>query len=108
MKFIDARPFSDPEAAARKLMEIANAAEAVQDGRIHIEKINGPFQHTEGVSPAKYGAGMKLAIEAPPARSRTGQQWKSGALTLASFKDGVLRSKSCPHDESPLPHRSVR
>jgi len=24
-------------------MEIANATEAVQDGRIHIEKINGPF-----------------------------------------------------------------
>jgi hypothetical protein len=25
MKFVDPRPFADPEAAARKLMEIANA-----------------------------------------------------------------------------------
>jgi len=29
-------PYSDPEKAARKLLKIANAAEAVQDGRIHI------------------------------------------------------------------------
>jgi hypothetical protein len=28
--------------AARKPLEIANATEAVQDGRIHIEKINAP------------------------------------------------------------------
>ncbi len=43
MKLVDSRPFSDPEAAARKLLEIANSVEPVQDGRIHIEKINGPF-----------------------------------------------------------------
>src|SRR5438046_1195335 len=41
MKFIQPRPFTDPEAAARKLMEIANATEAVQDGRIHIERSTG-------------------------------------------------------------------
>jgi hypothetical protein len=35
----------------------------VQDGRIHIEKINGPFLFKEGGSPAEYSAGMKLAIE---------------------------------------------
>jgi hypothetical protein len=34
--------FGKPDAAARKLMELANAVEPVQDGRIHIEKINGP------------------------------------------------------------------
>jgi hypothetical protein len=34
MKFVTARPFTDPDAAARKLVEIANTAEAVQDGRI--------------------------------------------------------------------------
>ncbi len=39
MKFITYRPFADPETAACKLMEIANAVEPVQDGRIHIEKI---------------------------------------------------------------------
>ena len=36
-----------------------NAAEAAQDGRIHIEKINAPFLKGGG-SPAGYGAGLKL------------------------------------------------
>jgi hypothetical protein len=63
MKFVQPRPFADPEAAARKLMEIANSVEPVRDGGIHIEKINGPFLFKEGGSPAEYGAGMKLAIE---------------------------------------------
>jgi hypothetical protein len=40
MKFVPDRPYSDPEKAARKLIEIANAVEAIQDGRIHIEKVN--------------------------------------------------------------------
>jgi hypothetical protein len=40
---------------ARKLLEIANATEVVQDGRIHIEKINQPFLKAGG-SPAEYGA----------------------------------------------------
>ena len=42
-------------------MEIANSVEPVQDGRIHIEKINGPFLYREGGSPAEYSAGMILA-----------------------------------------------
>jgi hypothetical protein len=41
VKYTADRPFADPEKAARKLLEIANTVEAVQDGRIHIEKING-------------------------------------------------------------------
>ena len=40
MKFVQQRSFADPEAAARKLMEIANSVEPVQDGRIHIELIS--------------------------------------------------------------------
>jgi len=43
MKFATARPYADPEAAARKLIELANSVEAVQDGRIFIELLNGPF-----------------------------------------------------------------
>jgi hypothetical protein len=43
MKFIEPRPFADPEVAARRLVELANAFEPVQDGRIYIEKINEPF-----------------------------------------------------------------
>jgi hypothetical protein len=31
-KYVAPRPFADPEIAAQKLMEIANAVEAVQDG----------------------------------------------------------------------------
>ena len=41
-KFIEPSRFTDPDAAARKLVEIANATEAVQDGRIYIERINAP------------------------------------------------------------------
>jgi hypothetical protein len=40
MKFVDRRPFTDPDAAARKLVEIANDVEAVEDGRIFIERVN--------------------------------------------------------------------
>jgi hypothetical protein len=62
MKYTADRPFADPEKAARKLLEIANTVEAVQDGRIHIEKINGPFLFKEGGSAAEYSAGLELAI----------------------------------------------
>jgi hypothetical protein len=48
---------SDPEAAARKLIEIANSVEAVQDGRIHIELINGPFLFDLKGTPAEYAPG---------------------------------------------------
>ena len=63
MKFAPDRPYSDPEKAARKLVEIANDVEAVQDGRIYIELINGPFLFREGATPAEYKAGLELAIE---------------------------------------------
>jgi hypothetical protein len=63
MQFATDRPYADPEAAARKILEIANATPAPQDVRIHIEKINGPFLYEFKGSPAEYGAGLKLAIE---------------------------------------------
>ncbi len=63
MKFAADHPWSDPQKAARKLVEIANDVEAVQDGRIYIELINGPFLFREGATPAEYSAGLKLAIE---------------------------------------------
>ena len=43
MKFVDARPFSDPETAARRLRELANAFEPIQDGRIYVETLTGLF-----------------------------------------------------------------
>jgi len=45
MKFIIDRPFADPEVAARKIVEPANAFEPLQDGGIYIEKINGSEGH---------------------------------------------------------------
>jgi hypothetical protein len=62
MKFVDARPFADPDAAARKIVEIANGIEAVQGGRIHIEKINGPMLYQFKATPAEYKAGLDRAI----------------------------------------------
>ena len=62
MKYVAPRPFADPAVAARKLLEIANATEAVQDGRIHIEKINGPFLFKEGGTPEEYGAALDYAV----------------------------------------------
>ena len=62
MKFVPNRSFPDPEVAARKLMEIANSIEPVQNGRIHIEKVNLPFLSELKGSPVEYGVGLKLAI----------------------------------------------
>ena len=63
MKFATERPYSDPEKAARKIVEIANSVEAVQDGKIYIELINGPFLYREKGTPDEYKAGLDLAIE---------------------------------------------
>jgi hypothetical protein len=62
MKLTTDRPFASPEAAARKLIEIANSIEAGQDGRIYIELINGPFLSELKGSPAEYSAGLRVAI----------------------------------------------
>jgi hypothetical protein len=41
LKFAEQLSYADPEVAMKKLLAIANSVEAIQDGRIHIEKING-------------------------------------------------------------------
>jgi hypothetical protein len=61
MKLTSGRRFSDPDKAARKLIEIASTVEAVQDDRIHIELINLPFLR-EGGSVDEYRAGLDRAI----------------------------------------------
>jgi len=63
MKFAEPRPYADPEKAARRLMEHAQAFEPIHDGRIYIEKINGPFLFQDKATPAEYSAGLKYAIE---------------------------------------------
>jgi hypothetical protein len=62
MKFIEPRPFADPDVAARKIIELANAIEVAEDGRIHIEKINGPMLFQLKATPAEYKAGLDRAI----------------------------------------------
>ncbi|WP_441280002.1 hypothetical protein [Bradyrhizobium sp. 63_E2_N1_3] len=63
MKHTEERPYADPEAAARKLVELAANVEAVQDGRIYIERINSPFLYTLKASGSEFGAGIKYAVE---------------------------------------------
>jgi len=52
MNFATDRPYANPETAARKILEIANATPAPQEGRIHIEKINGPMLYEHKATPA--------------------------------------------------------
>ena len=78
MKFINQRPYADPAVAARKLLEIANATEAPQEDRIHIEKINAPFLFKEGGTPAEYTAGLDLAIA-------RGWLWRHESGTFVTF-----------------------
>jgi hypothetical protein len=61
MKYAADRPLADPDNAARKLVEIANATEPDRDGRIAIELINQPFLSAGG-SPEEYRAGIARAI----------------------------------------------
>jgi hypothetical protein len=62
MKLTTDRSYADPEKAARRLMEHARAFEPIQDGRIYIEKINGPFLFGDKGTPAEYSAGLKYAL----------------------------------------------
>ena len=62
MKLTTDRPLAHPDKAARRLMQYAHAFEAVQDGRIYIEKLNGPFLYVDRDTPEEYGAGLALAI----------------------------------------------
>jgi len=52
---------ADPDLAARKLVEIANGIEAVQDGRIYIELVNAPFLAAGGGC-NDFRAGIERAI----------------------------------------------
>jgi hypothetical protein len=61
MKFVEPSHFNDPDAAARKLVQIANASAKVQDGRIYIELINSPFLK-EGGTPDQFRSALARAI----------------------------------------------
>jgi hypothetical protein len=63
MKFIEPNAFTDPDATARKLLEIANATEPAQDGRIYIELVNAALpkgrRHGRAV-PRRYPEGGRV------------------------------------------------
>jgi hypothetical protein len=77
VKFVTDRPFADPDAAARKLIEIANATEPVQDGRLYIELINAAFFNAGGTL-AEYRAGIERAIA-------MGWLWRHESGTYVKF-----------------------
>jgi hypothetical protein len=77
VKFVTNRQFADPDVVARKLVEIANATEAVQDGRIYIELVNSAFLAAGG-SPAEYRAAVELAIS-------KGWLWRHESGVYAKF-----------------------
>jgi hypothetical protein len=58
-KIAQPRPYANPEAAARKLFEIAHAVEPVQDGRIYIEQIDAQMLYQYKATP-EYEAGLDL------------------------------------------------
>jgi hypothetical protein len=78
-KFVADRPFADPDAAARKIVEIANDVEAVQNGRIYIERINAPFLAAGG-SGEDFCAGIERAIA-------LGWLWCHESGTYVKFTD---------------------
>jgi hypothetical protein len=60
-KFVSDRPLADPDSAARRLIDFANATEAAQDGRIYIELINAQFLKAGGTSD-QFRAALNRAI----------------------------------------------
>jgi hypothetical protein len=79
MKYVKTNSFADPDASARRLVEIANGVEAVQDGRIYIERVNEPFLAAGG-SGEQFRAGIARAIA-------LGWLWRHESGTYVKFTD---------------------
>ena len=79
-KFVAERPLTDPDVAARKIVEIANDVEAVQNGRIYIERVNAPFLAVGGTGD-DFRAGIERAIA-------LGWLWLHESGTYVRFTDG--------------------
>ena len=62
MKSVELNRFTDPDAAARKLVEIANAIEPAQDGRIYIELVNAAFLKAGGTG-EEFRAGIQRSVD---------------------------------------------
>jgi hypothetical protein len=79
MKFVERGRYSDPNDTARKLVEVANGVEAVQDGRIFIELINALFLKAGG-TPDQFRAGIERAVA-------LGWLWRHESGTYVKFSD---------------------
>jgi len=62
-KFVEPRPYANPEAAALKIMEIAYGLGDVWDGRIFTEKLNWPMLMDFGATPAEWRGGIDRAVK---------------------------------------------
>jgi hypothetical protein len=62
MKFVEPSRLTDPDATVRKLLEIANATEPAQDGRIYIELVNAAFLKAGGTA-EQFRAGIQRAVD---------------------------------------------
>ena len=61
MKFKEDRPFATPEAAERKLLELANAIQPDHAGRLSVEIINRQFRDAGGSYEDFYETGRYAA-----------------------------------------------
>jgi hypothetical protein len=86
-------PFADPDATARKLVEIANGVEAVQDGRIYIERVNEPFLAAGG-SGEQFRTGIATAVA-------LGWLWRHESGTYVKFTDSGPRYSPKPFASDP-------
>lgn len=91
MKFATDRLFADPDQAARKLLELANAAEADRDQRIPIELINPAI-------PARWRECRRI-----PGRHRARESPRDGCggMSPASMSGSPQPAPSCSPDEMP-------
>ena len=62
MKFVEPSHFTDPDAAVGKLLEIANATEPAQNGRLYIELVNAAFLKAGGTA-EQFRAGIQRAVD---------------------------------------------
>jgi hypothetical protein len=97
MKFVEQQLLADADAAARRIVEIANGVEAVQDGRIYIERVNEPFLAAGG-SGEQFRAGIERAIA-------LGWLWRHESGTYVRFTDSgaalFASSKNSDRESTP-------
>jgi hypothetical protein len=63
MKYATNRPYSDPNRLRAASWSTLRPPNPSREGRIYIEKINGPFLFGDKGTPAEYSAGLDLAIK---------------------------------------------